>query len=174
VQAWLPISTSAKGRLARRALEDFGRDGFERVGLAELAAAAGVTTGSVYHHFGSKLGLYTFVRAEAEQRLVDRMEGAAAATAGEGRAIVVRAVLLIGFDFAVRQGFVRLLGEPHPDRDTDPVRELLGGISDDGRTPLGSMLAAAWRAALLAVADGAPPDDARAALAALTVEVGRI
>jgi len=44
-----------------------------------VAAAAGVTTGSLYDHFGSEAGLYGFVRQEAERRLLDRMEGAAAA-----------------------------------------------------------------------------------------------
>jgi hypothetical protein len=55
------------------------------VTVGEIAAGAGVTTGPLYHHFGSKLGLYAFVRDEAERRLLDRMEGAAAARADEGR-----------------------------------------------------------------------------------------
>jgi AcrR family transcriptional regulator len=167
---WVPVSTSAKGRLALRALEDFGRRGFEQVNVAELAAAAGVTTGSLYHHFGSKIGLYGFVRAEAEQRLLDRMEGAAAVRADEGPAGAVQSALLVGFDFAVSQGFQRLLGEPHPARDLDPVAGLLAEISDGGRTPIGGMLAAAWRAALLAVAGGAPTARARAGLAALELD----
>jgi AcrR family transcriptional regulator len=167
VREWIPVSTSAKGRLALRALEDFGRRGFDEVNVADLAAAAGVTTGSLYHHFGSKIGLYGFVRAEAEQRLLDRMEGAAAARGDDGWTVAVQGALLVGFDFAVSQRFLRLLGESHPAREGDPVSELLAEISDRGRTPIGRMLAAAWRAALLAVAEGAPPDRARAALAAL-------
>jgi AcrR family transcriptional regulator len=170
MREWVPVSSSAKGRLALRALEEFGRRGFERVTVAELAAAAGVTTGSLYHHFDSKLGLYGFVRAEAEQRLLDRMEGAAAVRRGEGATAAVHSALLIGFDFAVSQDFLRLLGEPHPARDVDPVAELLTEVSDGGRTPIGKMLAAAWRAALLAVPEGAPTENARAALAALELE----
>jgi AcrR family transcriptional regulator len=170
VREWIPVSTSAKGRLALRALEDFGRRGFDEVNVADLAAAAGVTTGSLYHHFGSKIGLYGFVRAEAEQRLLDRMEGAAAARGDEGSAGAVHSALLVGFDFAVSQRFLRLLGEPQPARDVDPVSDLLAEISDGGRTPIGRMLAAAWRAALLAVAEGAPPDGARAGLAALGLD----
>jgi AcrR family transcriptional regulator len=170
VREWIPVSTSAKGRLAVRALEDFGRQGFEQVSVGELAAGAGVTTGSLYHHFGSKIGLYGFVRAEAEQRLLDRMEGAAAARADDSSRDAVRSALLVGFDFAVGQGFLRLLGESHPAGGADPVAKLLGEISDGGRTPIGSMLAAAWRAALLAVAEGAPPESARAALEALELD----
>ena len=171
MREWIPISSSAKGRLALRALEDFGGRGFEAVNVVDVAAAAGVTTGSLYHHFGSKVGLYTFVRAEAERRLLDRMEGAAAATrASGGTAAAVRAALLIGFDFATGQGFMRLLGEPHPAREVDPVATLLAELCDGGRTPIAGMLAAAWRAALVAVAEGSSVEAARDALVALTVD----
>ena len=170
MRPWVPVSTSAKGRLALQALEQFGRQGFEQVNVVELAEAAGVTTGSLYHHFGSKLGLYAFVRAEAEQRLIDRMEGASSAASESGAALAVRAALLVGFDFAVHQGFLRILGEPNPARGADPVAALLSRLSDDGRTPIGTMLAAAWRAALLAVVEGAAPERTRSGLAALSVE----
>lgn len=172
MREWVPVSTSAKARLALRALEEFGHRGFAGVSVTLLSRDAGVTTGSLYHHFGSKLGLYAFVRAEAERRLLDRMEGAAAARAGDGSAASVRGALMVGFDFATAQGFARLLGEAHPDRDpaADPVAALLAGLTDDGRTPIARMIAAAWREALVAVADGAPAEASRAAVAALVVD----
>jgi AcrR family transcriptional regulator len=170
VREWVPVSSSAKGRLAVQALEEFGERGFDAVNVADLATAAGVTTGSLYHHFGSKLGLYGFVRAEAERRLLDRMEGAAAARADDGPAAATRGALLVGFDFATDQRFARLLGEPHPTRELDPVAELLAQIGDGGRTPIARMLAAAWREALVAVATGVPAADARAGVAALNVD----
>ncbi len=170
MREWIPVSTSPKGRLALRALEDFGSRPFQDVTVGELAAGAGVTTGSLYHHFDSKLGLYSFVRDEAERRLLDRMEGAASARAGDGIAAVLRGALIVGFDFAAGQGFVRLLGEAHPARDLDPVADLLAEISHGGRLPIGRVLAAAWRAALMAVAEGAPPARARAALELLSVD----
>jgi AcrR family transcriptional regulator len=172
MREWVPVSTSAKGRLALRALEAFGERDFDAVNVADVATAAGVTTGSLYHHFGSKLGLYGFVRDEAERRLLDRMEGAAAARAGDGPAAAMRSALLVGFDFATSQHFARLLGAPHPARDLDPVAELLAQIGDGGRTPIARMLAAAWREALVAVATGVPTADARAGVAALTVDEG--
>ena len=166
------MSTSAKGRLALRALEEFGRRGFTDVGVAELADLAGVTTGSLYHHFGSKLGLYGVARAEAERRLLDRMEGAVAARSADGPAAALRAALLVGFDFVVAQEVARLLGEAHPDRDplADPVAGLAAKLLDGGRTPIARMIAAAWREALVALGDGVPPERARAGLAALSVD----
>jgi AcrR family transcriptional regulator len=153
----MPSTASAKGRLVLAALDAFGRDGFAAVRVGELAAAARTTTGPLYHHFGSKEGLYTAVRADVERRVLDRMEGALAAGAQlEGDALA--AALLVAFDYAERAGFARLLSEPHPEPRPDPVAAVLG----DG--PLGAMLAAAWRAGLAAVADGADPEEVRRAL----------
>ena len=81
MREWIPVSTSPKGRLALAAVREFGARPFDEVTVGELAAAADVTTGALYHHFGSKLGLYAFVRDDVEQRLLDRMEGAIAASA---------------------------------------------------------------------------------------------
>jgi hypothetical protein len=92
------------------------------------------------------------------------MEGAASARAGDGVSAALRGALIVGFDFAAGQGFLRLLGEPHPARDLDPVADLLAEMSHSGEVPLGRVLAAAWRAALLAVAEGVAPPRARAAL----------
>jgi AcrR family transcriptional regulator len=172
MREWVPVSSSAKGRLALRALEEFGRRGFADVGVAELAEQAGVTTGSLYHHFGSKLGLYAVARAEAERRLLDRMEGAAAARAAEGPAAALRAALLVGFDFVVAQDFARLLGEAHPDREPleDPVARMAAQLLDGGRTPIARMIAAAWREALATLSDGVPAALARAGLAVLSVD----
>ena len=78
---WVPVSTSARGRLTVAALEAFGRLGYDAVNVVDLAGQARVTTGSLYHHFGSKAGLYAFVRRDVEQRILDRMEGAAAVVA---------------------------------------------------------------------------------------------
>ncbi len=54
---WIPVSTSPKGRLALAAVKEFGARPFDEVTVGELAAAARVTTGALYHHFGSKLAL---------------------------------------------------------------------------------------------------------------------
>lgn len=167
MREWIPISTSPKGRLALSAAREFGARSFDVVTVAELAAAAEVTTGAIYHHFGSKLGLYEFVRADVERRLLDRVEGALAVglrTDGS-----VEQALLVGFDFAVREGFPRLLGAPPAAAERDRLVEVIGDFVDS--PTLGQVLAAAWRAAVTAVADGTEREIARTALQALRLRV---
>ena len=172
VRNWIPVSTSPKGRLALTAVKEFGERPFDEVTVGELAAAAKVTTGALYHHFGSKLGLYAFVRDDVEQRLLDRMEGAVAATSGESdRAAAVKAALVVGLDFAVREGFLRILGDPPAGAEHDRLAEMLSASTAPASPLLGRVLAAAWRAALAAVAEGSEPDQARAALLAIELEI---
>jgi AcrR family transcriptional regulator len=163
---WIPTTATAKGRLVLAALEAFGRRGYAGVAVADLARAADTTTGPLYHHFESKLGLYAFVRADVERRVVDRMEGALAVRPHPGDDPVGTA-LLVALDYVTRAGFARMLSEPHPAGGSDPIAALLAERLDAGATPLGEMLAAAWRAALAAVAAGTPPEVAREALRAL-------
>lgn len=171
MREWLPVSTSAKGRLALAAAREFGTRPFDDVTVGELAAAANVTSGALYHHFNNKLGLYAFVRDDVEQRLLDRMQGALAAVAGQAdRRAAVKAALLVGFDFATREGFLHLLGAPPEAGRPDRLAELLTAGTAPAPPLLGHVLAAAWRAALLAVADGAQPSQARAALDALSFQ----
>ncbi|MEU6644271.1 TetR family transcriptional regulator [Saccharomonospora sp. NPDC046836] len=166
------MSTSPKGRLALAAVKKFGDRPFDEVTVGELAAAAGVTTGALYHHFDSKLGLYAFVREDVERRLLDRMEGATAA-AGEGadRSAAVATALLVGFDFAVREGFLHILGAPPSGAERDRLADLLSAATAPAPAVLGQVLAAAWRAALAAVATGTEPQQARAALVALQFHI---
>ena len=167
MREWIPISTSPKGRLALAAVKQFGERPFDDVTVGQLAAAADVTTGALYHHFGSKLGLYDFVRDDVERRLLDRMEGAIAASAPLDRSAAVMAALVIGFDFAVREGFLRILGDPPAGTEHDRLADLLSASTAPASPVLGRVLAAAWRAALVAVAEGSDPQQARAALLAL-------
>jgi len=172
MREWIPVSTSPKGRLALAAVKAFGARPFHEVTVGELAAAAKVTTGALYHHFGSKLGLYAFVREDVERRLLDRMEGAVAAAGDEAdRSAAVRAALLVGFDFAVREGFLHILGAPPPGAERDRLTEMLSASTALASPVLGRVLAAAWRAALGAVAEGSEPHQARAALLAFELRI---
>ena len=79
--------------------------------------------------------------------------------------------MLVGLDFAVREGFLRVLGDPPTSAEPDRLAALLGESVAPATPLLGRVLAAAWRAALTAVAEGAEPEEARAAVAALGVHV---
>ncbi|CAN5663656.1 hypothetical protein BH24ACT13_BH24ACT13_06710 [soil metagenome] len=170
MREWIPVSTSPKGRLVLAAVKEFGARPYGEVMVAELVAAAKVTTGTLYHHFGSKLGLYAFVRGDVERRLLDRMEGAVAARESD-RAAAVTSALLVGLDFAVREDFLRILGDPPPGTNHDRLAEMLSQSAVPTAPLLGRVLAAAWRAALSAIAEGAEPEQARAAIAALRVHL---
>ena len=171
MREWIPVSTSPKGRLALAAVRKFGARPFDEVTVGELAAAAKVTTGALYHHFGSKLGLYAFVREDVERRLLDRMEGAAAAPklrrtaprpwpprcSSDSTSPCARAS-------SASSGTARGSGTRPAGRDAE--REHGPGVP-----VLGRVLAAAWREALAAVAEGAEPQQARAALLAFEFRI---
>jgi hypothetical protein len=73
---------------------------------------------------------------------------------------------VIGFDFAVREGFLRILADP-PAGQPDRLADLLSASTAPRPPVLGWVLAAAWRAALVPVAEGSDPQPAYAALFAL-------
>jgi AcrR family transcriptional regulator len=69
-------------RILGTATEMFAEHGYAGAGLEEIAAATGVTRGAVYHHYGSKQGLFEAVAAALQVRVaeeVDRVSGAAPA-----------------------------------------------------------------------------------------------
>jgi AcrR family transcriptional regulator len=154
---------AADAGACRAAIHQFELGGYESVNVVDLAAKASVTTGALYHHFGSKLGLYLTVREDMERRIVERMEGAAAAVGGQGHP-AVRAALLVAFDAAVRFTVCRILGQRPPVERDDPVAATLRPLLAQDKAPAADILAAAWRAALLAVAEGASSTAARASL----------
>ena len=163
MREWVPVPGSVKARLIEAALHEFETTGYEAVNVVDLTAKAGVTTGALYHHFGSKLGLYLVVRDEMEKRIVERMEGAAAASDVRGKT-AVRAALLVGFDAANRFTVCRILGSPAPIERDDPVAAVLRPLVTKRLAPTADILAAAWRAALLATADGTPSVTVRKSL----------
>jgi AcrR family transcriptional regulator len=172
MRSWIPVPGTTTGRLVVAALELFGAHGFDSVAVASIAERAGVTTGSLYHHFGSKAGLYQLVRADVEQRVIDRLEGAASGRSVQ-RVVDLEPILLVGFDYLASSGFMRLLGERSPEppvgvRRHDPVEGLLGRLLPGDAAPVEALLGAAWRAALWHASDGSESArDARAALVRL-------
>ena len=70
-------TTATRRALLDAAREQFAERGFAGTGREQVAAAAGVTRGALYHHFGTKEGLFRAVVEELEAGLADRVATAA-------------------------------------------------------------------------------------------------
>ena len=74
--------------LISAARELFGRQGFASTSVEEVADAAGVTTGALYHHFPTKAALFESVFIDLHSELFQRA-AKAASTAPTAKAAVV-------------------------------------------------------------------------------------
>lgn len=74
-------SAADAAQTAQRVLESgtdlFASRGFAEVSLDEVAHAAGVTRGAVYHHYGNKTGLFSAVVARLQAEVADAVVVAA-------------------------------------------------------------------------------------------------
>ena len=162
MNAWIPVAGTPRARLVEQAMVQFGRRGYENVAVADVARAAGVTTGALYHHFGSKAGLYDLVRTEVERRVRDHMDGAGAVPGSS-----LQDVLRVGFEAAWTLEAARMLAESPPVDRSDRLADFIIRRGDRLHPGLGPILVGAWQAALAeSVRDGAQ-EPARSALVAL-------
>lgn len=146
----------------------FERDGFDAAGVIDIATTAGVTTGSLYHHFESKLGLFQVIRREMERRIRDRMEGAFEA-AGGGRA-GVNAAMLVGFDAAVKLRAARILSDEPAGFEEPTLQDALSGVMAPLPPPTASVLLGAWRASLREVVKSQARGETDSAVARSSLE----
>lgn len=65
-------TAGTRGALVAAARPIFAAKGYAAVGTDELAAAAGVTRGALYHQFGGKEGLFVAVFREVQHEIVQR------------------------------------------------------------------------------------------------------
>ncbi|MBW9210722.1 TetR/AcrR family transcriptional regulator [Mumia sp. zg.B53] len=68
-----------RAHLVHLACALFAEHGYDAVGLEEVAVAAGQTRGAVYHHFGSKRGLFSAALAKVQASVGDAVQAAALA-----------------------------------------------------------------------------------------------
>ena len=71
-------SDATSSRLVSAARELFGRDGYAATSIEAIAAAAGMTKGAAYYHFGNKATLFRLVFIHEQQRISATLERAAA------------------------------------------------------------------------------------------------
>lgn len=70
------LSEATRASLLARATESFAAHGYADAPLDDLVRAAGLTKGALYHHFGSKQGLFEAVLADLDARITRRVEAA--------------------------------------------------------------------------------------------------
>lgn len=88
---------NVRARLLDEALDILEREGLQALNLRDLAARAGITAGSLYHHFDGKSALLAELAAAGFEELRRRVERAGGEAAEGGR---VRAWALAYFAFA--------------------------------------------------------------------------
>lgn len=71
-------SDATQARILAAARELFTERGYAGVALEDVAAAAQVTRGAVYHHFGSKQGLFEAVHVSVQRAVAEEIERATA------------------------------------------------------------------------------------------------
>jgi AcrR family transcriptional regulator len=67
-----------RAKLIAAARAAFGEVGYAQTSMDELTAAAGLTRGALYHHFGDKKGLLAAVIAEIDAEMNTRLRAVAA------------------------------------------------------------------------------------------------
>jgi AcrR family transcriptional regulator len=76
-------TASTRAALVAAARERFGARGYAAVGTTEIAEAAGVTRGALYHQFADKAALFAAVLEDVETEITSRIVAALGAATGD-------------------------------------------------------------------------------------------
>lgn len=92
-------------KLIAAARKAFGEQGYADASMDELTAAAGLTRGALYHHFGGKPGLLEAVIEQIDAEMAQRLAGIAATALSRWEALVQENI-----------GYIELALEPEVQR----------------------------------------------------------
>ncbi len=178
-QAERTATTRADLIAAARAL--FAERGYAAVGTPEIAAAAGVSRGALYHQFRDKSDLFTAVVEQVEAELAERLVAQVEASGADDPLAVLGVAVDVWLDLAGEPEVRRLVLTEAPVvlgwsawRDLvaryglglaeDLLRAAVesGQLTDQPIRPLAAILVAALDEAALQVAHAADPARARA------------
>jgi AcrR family transcriptional regulator len=165
-------SETTRTALMKAGLALFAERGYADVAVGELATRAGVTTGALYHQFGSKEGLFTAIYEGLVQAVWARIVKARDASDQPGLIADCEAYL----DACAEPGYYRITADGPAvigwDRLIDGTRSMIeaslaaardrGEIADQPIEPLARMLAAALKEAGVIIATAEDPARARA------------
>lgn len=158
-------SAAATGSAKRDAVERaartvFGRLGYARAPIDQIAAEAGVSTRTLYNHFGDKLGLFSHVLVHGATEVADSFDQRLRGDCTEPqRALMILAEAVVAHRAQFPEHFA-LVSRLNAERDQFPD-ELLTAWLAAGPRRVRALLEA--RLKLIASAAGVPLADARAA-----------
>lgn len=137
------LSEATRASLLARAREAFATHGYADAPLDDLVRAAGLTKGALYHHFGSKRGLFEAVLHDLVAEVGQRVDAALAAHPRSRKALLAasEAWLLAMLDAGARR--ILLLDAPavlghsavrafDVESTLRPLAALLGDLQRDG------------------------------------------
>lgn len=137
------LSEATRASLLTRAREAFAAHGYADAPLDDLVRAAGLTKGALYHHFGSKRGLFEAVLGDLVEEVGRRVDAALAAHPHSRRALLAaseawlsamldagaRRIILLDAPAVLGHRAVRELDAQSAVR---PLAELLASLQADG------------------------------------------
>ncbi len=132
-----------RAKLIAAARQAFAEKGFADASMDDLTAAAGLTRGALYHHFGDKKGLLAAVVAQIDSEMAARADQAGAA-AGTGWAALeaqgvayIQEALVPEIQRIVLLDGPAFLGDPStwPSQNAclESTRHALSALSDSGQ-----------------------------------------
>src|SRR3546814_8503843 len=81
----MQMTAETRSTLLKLARQMFGKTGYADASMDELTAAAGMTRGALYHHFGSKQGLFEAVVEQIDEEMDDQLKTLATKEKDEDR-----------------------------------------------------------------------------------------
>ncbi len=155
----MPRRTRAESEATAAAVVRSARDlyagrGFADVSVEEVAAAAGVTRGAVYHHFASSRGLFAAVHAEVQRAVAEAVDAATRGIEDPGESLEVGARTFLEASVADDARQVVLVDGPavlgwsqwragDAEHSGRLLEDVLAELDDAGRLTLPSVAAAA-------------------------------
>lgn len=152
MKEWIPIPGTSKDTILSVAMEEFSLKGYKAANITHIAEKAEMTTGAIYHHFGSKANLYHIIRNEMEQRILDRMEGASSLFDQPEQQY--EAALISGLDFALKLNLCKLLSDELPNSKQNKIESFFREINQDRIAGLEYVVYSAWRSILIGISEG--------------------
>ncbi|WP_447724453.1 TetR/AcrR family transcriptional regulator [Sphingomonas koreensis] len=108
-----------RAKLIAAARKAFAEHGYAEASMDDLTAAAGLTRGALYHHFGGKQGLLEAVIAQIDAEMAERLKGVAIAAPSRWEGLVAENIGYI--ELALEPGVQRIMLRDGPAVLGDPA-----------------------------------------------------